>query len=588
MQKKLFIYYLIVLLFGISICGVLLVEIILNDYNVLIEQRLVSNTQLISQLVDVNIINVDSSKEALSDFTQKAKKITDARITIIGLDGHVISDTDSNPTTMENHKNRPEVITAFTGKIGVEKRYSNTLKVDFLYIAEPIYRNSQLVAILRLSTPINEIKILMTKLYTGVLVSIIVALIAAAFLGYRMSIRMTKPIKEMTEITHAMSEGSFDKKIKLKDKDEIGILADSINHMASTLRETIDNLSDKNVKMESILSSVVNGIIAIDANEKILFINPEAIKMMDIEETDIVGKKFLQIVRNNQIDNFLKNIIKQKSFSDMEFTINFPYEKNLKIYTNPIKSMESEDVIGIIITIQDITDLRKLERMRTEFVANVSHELKTPLTSIKGFVETLKSGAIEDREIAIRFLNIIEDEADRLHRLIADILALSELETKKVKGRTEKIDVNNIACEVVSILDNQAKKKEIDITVMIQPDIMSPIGDPDRFKQMLINLIDNAINYTQEKGSVVVAAENYTNKIIVSVKDNGIGIPEDHIPRLFERFYRIDKARSRKVGGTGLGLAIVKHIVKSFNGEIEVISKVGEGTEFKITIPVKA
>lgn len=340
------------------------------------------------------------------------------------------------------------------------------------------------------------------------------------------------------------------------------------------------------------MSSVVNGIIAIDSAERVLFINTVAEKLLNIADGDMAGKHLLQVIRNNSIDNYLKTILKDRKFFDTEITMDDPDEKVLKLYSNPIKKTDENDIEGIIITIQDITELRKLERVRTEFIANVSHELKTPLTSIKGFAETLRTEGIDDKKDAIRFLNIIEHEADRLYRLINDILSLSDLERRKAKIIKKEIKVDNIINEVLSMLKSQSDNKNIGLSADVQEDIKNLTGDTDKFKQMLINLVDNAIKYTPEGGKVRVEAYNQgdkasVDKIVIKVRDNGIGIPKLQIPRLFERFYRVDKARSRNVGGTGLGLAIVKHIVILFNGEIEVESEVGKGTEFKIILPVQ-
>ncbi|HRU42214.1 MAG TPA: ATP-binding protein [Candidatus Diapherotrites archaeon] len=340
------------------------------------------------------------------------------------------------------------------------------------------------------------------------------------------------------------------------------------------------------------MSSMINGIIAVDNSEEILFINPVAESLLGITDREVTGKHILQVVRNNSIDNYLKKILMNKEFFSTEVNFDDSNEKILKLYANPIKQNGANDIEGIIITIQDVTELRKLERIRTEFIANVSHELKTPLTSIKGFAETLKSFDFDDRQDAIRFLNIIEDEAERLYRLINDILSLSELEQRKTKALRDKIDIEKAVEEVLSVLKSQSDKKNIRLSVKIREGLDSLSGDGDKFKQMLINLIDNAVKYTPENGKVSIEAYKQSHdadldKLIIKVKDNGIGIPKQHIPRLFERFYRVDKARYRSIGGTGLGLAIVKHIVILFNGEIEVTSEVGKGTEFRIILPLK-
>ncbi len=583
MQKKIFFNFVIILLVGVLISGFLSVRIIQSYYNSTIVQKMESNSYLIKDLIGHKLIN--GEKEQLDKYLLEIKDAVLARITIIDINGIVLNDTDRDSSTMENHSDRPEIKQALAGRTGNSKRYSNTLKTHLLYIAQPLYSNGSIQGVLRLSTPLYEINSIVGKLYRSTIISIITGLLVASFLGFRVAVRITKPIKEITQIASLITKGQFEKRINLIEEDEIGQLASSINFMASTLNDTINSIKDKNIKMEATLSSVMNGIIAIDSKNKILFINPVAFSLLNIKDKDIIGKHFLQVVRNNQLDDFLKTIIKESNFQDIEICLDYPEEKILKIYTNPIRHIDKEDVMGIIIVVQDITELRKLERMRSEFVANVSHELKTPLTSIKGFVETLKGGAIEDQEAAIKFLNIIEDEADRLNRLISDILSLSELENKKNRNNFETIDINNTILEVVSMLTNQAMKKNIIVSSDLTKHIMQIYGDKDKFKQMIINLLDNAIKYTPDNGKVKVQAYDNANSIIINIIDNGIGISKEHIPRLFERFYRVDRARSRRVGGTGLGLAIVKYIIKLFNGEINVESTVGKGTKFQIILP---
>ncbi len=590
MQRKIFFYIVSVLLIGVIICGALSARMLEINYSDDIKNNLVSNMKLTKEFIGEAML---ADPVLLDQYLNEIRTVTNARITVIDASGKVLADTESNAADMDNHLNRQEVKEAIEAGLGLSKRYSDTLKVNFQYAAIPIHKDGTLVGILRLSKPLYEIQKMTQRMYLNVLIAVLAGALIASFLGYKISENITMPIKEITYTATRIARGQLDKRINLKTDDEIAILADAINHMASTLSESIGSLQDKNAKLEAFMSSVVNGIIAIDSNERILFINPIAARMLNIQEKDVTGKHFLQAVRNNQIDNYLKEIIKQNRFFDVEIVLDYPAEKILKLYTNPIKYVDRGDLAGIIITIQDITELRKLERMRTEFVANVSHELKTPLTSIKGFVETLKSGALEDKEDSLRFLNIIEDEAERLYRLISDILSLSELEHRKHRGVPERIDVRHTVQEVISILKSQADKKGIQLETDLQESIDSLYGDPDRFKQMLINLVDNAVKYTPDRGKVNVEAYQHVNettgekRIIIDVIDNGIGIAKEHVPRLFERFYRIDKARSRRVGGTGLGLAIVKHIVLSFDGEIEVESEVGKGTRFTVSIPIE-
>ena len=589
MQRRIFFNIVVVLLLGVFISGVLSARIVKRNLLSGTEKNLTTEAGLIRELLGESLINNSSN---IDIYVNKIKQITDSRITIVDAMGNVIIDTDREYTEMENHAGRPEIAAALKGEAGSSIRYSSTLKVDFIYVAQPILKGNSIIGAVRMSKPLYEIKNLLNNLYINILIAVLTGIIASSLLGYKMAMNITKPVKEITYTASRISKGQFDRRINLKDRDEIGILADSINDMAAKLNETITSLQDKNIKLESIMSSMINGIIAVDNSEEILFINPVAESLLGITDREVTGKHILQVVRNNSIDNYLKKILMNKEFFSTEVNFDDSNEKILKLYANPIKQNGANDIEGIIITIQDVTELRKLERIRTEFIANVSHELKTPLTSIKGFAETLKSFDFDDRQDAIRFLNIIEDEAERLYRLINDILSLSELEQRKTKALRDKIDIEKAVEEVLSVLKSQSDKKNIRLSVKIREGLDSLSGDGDKFKQMLINLIDNAVKYTPENGKVSIEAYKQSHdadldKLIIKVKDNGIGIPKQHIPRLFERFYRVDKARSRSIGGTGLGLAIVKHIVILFNGEIEVTSEVGKGTEFRIILPLK-
>lgn len=588
MQRKIFLNIVVVLLVGVVICGLLSARVVERNFNSSIEKSLITESGLVRELVGESLL---SNRNDIGEYIGKIKQTTNTRVTILDVLGNVIIDTEKDFSTMDNHSKREEIAAALKGEVGKSIRYSDTLKVDHMYVAQPIFKEGRVIGVVRLAEPLYEINELLGKLYINILIAVLVGLLAASMLGYRMAANITRPLREITYAAENISKGHFDKHINVENRDEVGILAHSINDMASKLNETIMSLQDKNIRLEAIMSSVVNGIIAIDSSERILFINPMAEKLLDVHDREIVGKHLLQVVRNNSLDNYLNTILKDKKYFDTELTLDGSSEKVLKFYANPIKQTDKTDIKGVIITIQDITELRKLERIRTEFVANVSHELKTPLTSIKGFVETLKMNDMENLQDNRRFLDIIEDEANRLYRLINDILSLSELEQKKFIAKKERINVEKSIMEVVSMLKAQRESKNIELSVNIREGLASLNGEADKLKQMLINIIDNAIKYTPENGRVEVEAYNQQEEqggssVVIKVADNGIGIPKQYIPRLFERFYRVDKARSRKVGGTGLGLAIVKHIVILFNGRIEVNSEVGEGTEFKIILPV--
>jgi two-component system phosphate regulon sensor histidine kinase PhoR len=344
--------------------------------------------------------------------------------------------------------------------------------------------------------------------------------------------------------------------------------------MADKLEFTLNEVTDKQNRLQAILQSMDSGVIAVDRNNKVIMINPYAKKIFGISK-DIIGQNLLDNIRDFE----LENIFHQSDDDYKEIKIVWPKERELRIKTADI--INRSEHIGTVAVVQDITEVKKLENMRTQFVANVSHELKTPLTSIKGFAETLKY--VDDAQTKEKFLNIINEETERLTRLITDILILSHIEQQTVLKK-EKINVNKIVEDVYNLMKNTADVKKIKLSIE-QDKVNTLIGDTDRFKQMLINLVDNALNYSETGDSVCIGTEGKADGIILWVKDTGVGIAKEQIPRIFERLYRVDKARSRSKGGTGLGLAIVKHIVLKFDGKISVESKLGVGSKFIIEIP---
>jgi two-component system, OmpR family, phosphate regulon sensor histidine kinase PhoR len=385
----------------------------------------------------------------------------------------------------------------------------------------------------------------------------------------------------MTNISSKIAAGSYDRRIILKSRDEVGQLAETFNNMAEKLEITINDLYDKKNKLEAILKSMQSGVIAVDRSGKIILVNPIAINMFGFDK-GIVGKHILEAIRNIELEDI---IIKQQD-ENKEIVLNYPEKRVLRVKAAPIiDNDKTHKKLGVVVVMQDITEIKQLEKIRTDFVANVSHELKTPLTSIKGFTETLKNGAINDVITREKFLDIINVEADRLTRLINDILIISELENKRQNILFEKINVNDALEEIEDMMFNLAKLKNISLTFNKNNDIPDIAGNHDKVKQLFINLIDNAIKYTHEGGKVDVKVYYINGKVSIEVADTGIGISKEHISRLFERFYRVDKGRSRAMGGTGLGLAIVKHIVATMNGEIKVNSELGKGTTFIVILP---
>jgi two-component system phosphate regulon sensor histidine kinase PhoR len=424
----------------------------------------------------------------------------------------------------------------------------------------------------------------------------IIALLAGIFLSYILSVvfssRTIKPINQIISFSKDISNGNYKSRISIKPKDEMGELADALNKMVSTIDSTIADLKDKNTKFDSVMSSMTDGVIAIDNNKNIIFLNPASCKLLGISDANFaIGKNVMLIVRNRQINQVLEAALEDNSSSVAEISVGIQNEQTFRVYATPIKSYANENSnSGSLLTITDITNLKKLEQIRSDFVSNVTHELKTPLTSIRGFVETLKTGAVEDQNVARKFLDIIDIEAERLSSLINEILQLSEIESRNEDINLSTNFICDIVEETVSVLNDSASKKGVTINVDCDENIKI-YANRDRIKQLFLNLIDNAINYNVDGGQVFVKVFRERNKalnnVYINIRDTGIGIEGTHLNRIFERFYRVDRGRSRNMGGTGLGLSIVKHIVYLYNGDIKVYSQPNKGTEFKIRLPIK-
>lgn len=585
MQKKLLRTYIIIISITIIITVFISWRQINSAFFKQVENRAISEIELLHDLF-VKLDKYDG--KIISDFTQDYSKKSNVRITVIDVDGEVIADSDSNILEMDNHKYREEISQALeTGEINTSMRYSKTMGMYYQYVAIPVNLEG-FTGVLRTSTPVKEIKQFVTDMISVIIGGIILGSIVAFIIAYLITRKIVNPISELTNAAIEISEGNYEEKIYINEKDEIGKLAKAFNNMTSKLRINMNKLEHQNAELESILRSMSNGIIVIDDDFKIVLFNDNFLKMFNIKDKNIKGKPFYEVTRNLFIFEFLeksknerKNTVKEAKFYDKSG------EKIYLINVNPIRSKENTDkILGSLLVVQDVTQIRKLENMRSDFVSNVTHELKTPLTSIRGFVDTLKNGALDDAEVAAKFLDIIKIEAERLEGLIQDILVLSEIEAMGEDKNVKDESIPDIIEETVEILKPELEKKDLEIKLDIDSNVSNFRCNKNRIKQLLINIIGNSIKYTENGFIKISCKEDFIN-LVIEVQDTGIGIDKKHIPRLFERFYRIDKGRSRKQGGTGLGLSIVKHIVELYNGQIKVKSKVGKGTTMTICIPYK-
>lgn len=600
MRKKLLLYFIILIIAGMSITGIFTVQHARNLYMGEVRERIMTIAALYDQEImqeakdgektDFDALAKEFSNILAANAPTAAKAFGNAdsyafrpRITVIDFKGRVLGESDADYSRMENHLGRKEVQQALNGTVGEDIRSSKTLNMDFLYIAIP---SSLSDLVIRVSVPLDQLKKIDLQILLYSLAGMLAGLLLTTLLAYRFASGISKPLRELTAAARDISGGNYSKRVTVRKHDEIGQLASTFNNMAARLDSTVTDLTDKNIKFDAILNSILYSLIAVDRNLRIILINSIALKFFGITQDSVIGKRFVEVIRNHQLNEILQKTIESNTPQFKELTLGSPESGTFSVHSSPIMAQDGEGTnAGGIITIQDITATKKLEQIRTEFVSNVTHELKTPLTSIRGFVETLRNGAIYDASVAPRFLEIIDIEAERLTMLINDILQLSEIENARGDTNIEEYDLSAIITEVLSILAHEADKKSVELKSETTGK-MNVNVNRDRIKQMLINLIDNAIKYNRENGSVLVRAVRSEGSLAISVEDTGIGIEEQHISRIFERFYRVDKGRSRSMGGTGLGLSIVKHIVNLYDGSISVESEPGKGTKFTVLLPV--
>lgn len=549
-----------------------------------IQNNLLSYARLMSDDLEASFVKPPSG-----DFFQKyARTVSydiNARVTFIDTRGKVLGDSLLDKDSMVNHANRPEFKSAISGEVGKSVRYSTSLEEKMFYFAAPVKNGSHVLGVVRVAVPWSEIEASRNYIRKIIIGSTLVALVLMVMVSSAFAANLVVPLQEMTRVARDVAEGKMDVVIDINSEDEIGELGKGLNYMSTRLNDTISQITEERNKVKAILTSMTDGVIAIDRKGSILLINPAIEKLFNISYDKSVGKKLIEVVRNFDLEKFLHEALDSETGITRELQLFVPDMKTFRISTAPLTN--ENGTVGAVAVLRDITAFHQVEIMKTEFVANVSHELKTPLTSIKGFVETLLDGALDEPETAKHFLEIISDETDRLNRLINDILSLSAIEAKRRELNRVSLNLEKLINETVSILSPQASEKNLEINININHPLEEVEADEDMIGQVLINLIDNAVKYTQKGGTVSISAQTQKDRVKVAVADTGIGIPIDSIPRLFERFYRVDKARSREMGGTGLGLAIVKHILELHHGKIEVDSIVGKGSTFTFYLPLK-
>lgn len=581
LRRDIFITYMIIVLISLSITGFVTVKSVEKYFIKNTEDTLITHANVLRGILAPEFKAQQIPSTAINEKIRKLSNDIEARITLVDLNGQVIADTERSPDEMENHGNRPEIEMAYRGKIGKSIRYSSSMGTEMMYIAVPVINDGSISAVLRLALPLSQMGRLSKYIWGVILSSTLTGLIIAFIMSTIFSRRITKPIEEVAQAAKGIAQGNYDMKIPVTATGEIKVLAESFNHMAENLYKTISELKEGKDKTEAVLGSMTESLVAVDDKCRIIMVNSAAEKLFKIKREKVLGRHLLEMLRNRELYDLVKDVVKNKKYMSQELKIITSEEKIFYINIVPISGEKSSGAVAIL---RDITDLRKLEKVRTEFVANVSHELKTPLTSIAGFVETLLDGAYKSQDHCLYFLNIIKLETDRMTRLINELLYFSRIEAG-ISFKKTHVDLIEVVMKALSVLQTAIKEKRHKVNLDL-PDTIKPIlSDEDSLLQIVINLLDNAIKYTPDEGKIHIALAETHDEVIITIADNGVGIAENELDRIFERFYRVDRARGGKIRGTGLGLAMVKHLVKGLGGKITVDSELGKGTTFRIFIP---
>ena len=581
---KLFTGYVILILLSTTIVGFLVSKHIQKEALIEIERSLdVRATLLRGLALEMFLISTDKKvQERIKSLGEK----TNTRLTIIKLDGVVLADSQEDPKTMDNHASRPELLAAKSHGHGMTTRFSNTMGKKMMYYARTVEMEGDLLGYVRTSLPLSAIDERLSRIHALVIFSISISVFVALLLGFFVARGFAKPLTAMTTIAESISDGNYDQRVAIDRKDEIGSLAKTLNKMARSSRERLETIAlDKN-KLLAIISGMVEGVVAIDKNETIIHLNEAARMILGISSDKDIHRGIWEATHSREFCQIFSVALNEETEIRKKLKIvTGSTDHNVEVHASPFRDASGE-LVGVVAVLHDVSELERLETIRQDFVANVSHELKTPITAIRGLVETM----VEDEEMSAEnhrsFLKKTMNQTIRLSNIVADLLSLSRLESAGMDLVKEPIDLREVVNGSLAALLPVSEDKGIPIETDISDEAMEILGDWEALFQSVNNLIDNAIKYNSKKGKVWLSLHRKAKNAVIEVRDSGIGIESLEQHRIFERFYRVDKARSRQVGGTGLGLSIVKHTVLAHGGQLSVESVHGTGSTFIISLPL--
>jgi len=596
-QRNSLLFRYLLLFFVVTVLLMAVYGYVAYEVKQLVYQQIRRDLAGTASILEPHLPSVDRQSQAIDTFCKQYAGTHDLRITVVRSDGTVLGDSEYDISMMNNHADRPEVLAALRGEQGFSIRYSVTLGVDLAYLAVPVSEYGDIAAVFRLSRPVDDIEAFIGELDMRIMMLLIFILILSGAFGYYLTYRMRRLFRQIETSLEKVESGEYDIALDISFPAEAQPVAEQMNRMAHQLDVSIAEITARNNQLEAILANMVEPVVLLDKDLKIRHMNHAAVRMLELDPVQSIGRGVLETFRNSALYEFALEV--QRGIEALETNIELNKNQHavfLQVHGTLIKSplRERNKLMfqdsrsykeAVLLVFNNITRIKTLEKIRQDFVANVSHELKTPITSINGFVETLMQGAIDNRDEALQFLGIIDKQTRRLNSIIDDLLSLSKLENlEHHELEFEDCNVAGIVSAAVQLCADKARGKNIEIIQKCGTGMQAEVI-PLLVEQALVNIIDNAVKYSDRDGKIIVTCTESENYIHIAVEDYGRGIPEKDLPRIFERFYRVDKARSRELGGTGLGLSISKHIVRVNNGTIRVTSEVGAGTTFYINLP---
>lgn len=574
--------FFIVILVIMTITGIMLTQLFKDYYINDVRSSLINEAKLAAQMTSLYDEHADE-KSFLQWVVDTTAANTGSRVTVMDNSGVVLADSIFEAHKMDLHNNRPEVYSALKGQIGNDIRLSETADVEMLYVAIP-FNNEKFQGVMRLAKNLDEVQILYHKIIYVLAIGIIISGVVAFILSLFIAQRFAQPVQKLTKAVNDIARGNLKRRIKFKTQGELRILSEAVNDMTDYLEKSMGEISKVKNRLETLLENTINGIIMINTKGQITYANPVAVELLN--NPDVIEKKYVEVIKNYELINIVDKVVKNLKPIRAEILVHNNGEKNIEVNVVPIIDEEITENNGILLVLNDITELKRLEQVRRDFVANVSHELKTPVAAISGFAETLMAEENASENIK-EFSSIIYEEAQHLSKLISRLLELSRLELGKSKLQFEDVALSSVINSAINKLKKRYSHSNLNIKVKMRDEDIAVKGDYESISQVLINLLENAKKYSADGEEILIEVMERENDVKVMVTDKGIGIPNNELPRVFERFYRVDTARSRKTGGTGLGLSIVKHIIENHGGTVGASSEIGVGSTFFFILPKK-